>query len=144
MTKLSLNKLLNNQPNLHFQLLSLTKIDHWMRLDNQMICSIVIRVSMIEILILLEISKGIGKTIITKVNRTLVKQIHHRYNQTISVFQMLGRELLQSTNQNIYNQVISKKHQPPLLASQEFLSLILILIPKSMPLDSLRTFSIMV
>lgn len=92
---LSSNKLLNKLPNHLFQLQSLMKPDHLMRLENLQISSIVIKVNMIEILIQLVNSTRIGNQITTKEIITPEKLILHLFNPTIFLFQMLGRELPQ-------------------------------------------------
>lgn len=143
-TNLSLSKLSKIQLNLLYQPLLPMKIDHWIQLEDKMIYSIVIKVNMLETLIRLVIFIKIGRRTITKEMEILVRLTLQLYNLTIFLFQTLGRELLQSTNQNIYNLVISKKHPQLLLAFQEFLLHSWISIPKSMPLDSLKIFSIMV
>ncbi len=120
---LLLSKLLKAQLNLHCQPLLLMRTDLWIKWETQMICSTWIRVNMIETLILLVLSRKIGKITITKEVKTLERLTLQLFKPIIFLFQTHGRELLQSTNQSICNQVISKKQQLPSLAYQEFLLL---------------------
>ena len=126
---------------LHWRQLLLMKIEQTMLLEILRKFIILINLNMIEALIPHLSSIKIGNKIMIKEITILVLPMPQDFKPIISLFQMLGKELRQSTNQSILTAQISNQLLLLLQAEVEFLWHTWLLILRSTPQDSSRIFS---